>query len=70
MVYSQEGIEVTRLKTVNLAYFNFHGNFSRIFPIALSLSLWSIWGGDFTASLDTLNRQNVSRYIEPESFVM
>lgn len=70
MVYSQQGAEVTRLKTVNLAYFNFLGNFSRIFQIALSLSLWSIWGGDFAAFLDTLNRQNVSLYIEPKSFMM
>lgn len=63
MAYSQEGMEVTRLKTVNLAHFNFHRNFSRMFQIVLSLSLLSIWGGDFTASLDTLNRQNVFHYI-------
>lgn len=33
MAYSQEGSEVTRLKSVNLAHFNFHGNFPRVFQI-------------------------------------
>lgn len=33
MAYSQEGSEVTRLKSVNLAHFNFHGNFPRMFQI-------------------------------------
>lgn len=33
MAHSQEGSEVTRLKSVNLAHFNFHGNFPRMFQI-------------------------------------
>lgn len=31
MEYSQEGIGVTRLKTVNFAHFHFHGNFPECF---------------------------------------
>lgn len=49
MEYSQEGVRITRVETVNLAHFNFCENYFRIFQMVLSL--WLNMGRRFPAFL-------------------